>query len=282
MKQAWLLLALGACSAAKPAQPVDAVLQRDDHAARTSYSLERPAEAATSFRAELARARMRDDLPAIADSGYNLSVAELRAGDAPAALRDARALRAELERARYGDLPALDLVEATAAYRLGDSDHADRVAAGVQAGSDRDAAAQAVFLRGLIADERGDLQGLRQEAARLAQSGAPGDAAELAARVHLRAGDAAGARGLALQAVEQRRVAQDYRGLARALALAAEAAGREGNDGMAADLFLRAARSAAAQGDMRHARTWLAAARSLGQDAMLRAAIAQAEADISH
>ena len=106
---------------------------------------------------------MRDDLPAIADSGYNLTVAELRAGDAAAALRDARALRAELARAGYGDLPALDLVEATAAYRLGDSDQADQVAATVQACSDRDAAAQAVFLRGLIADERGDLQGLQQE-----------------------------------------------------------------------------------------------------------------------
>jgi hypothetical protein len=280
MKPGWLLLALAACSTAKPTPPVDAVLQREDHAARASYSLERPAEAAASFRAALARARMRDDLPAIADSGYNLTVAELRAGDAAAALRDARALRAELARAGYGDLPALDLVEATAAYRLGDSDQADQVAAAVQACSDRDAAAQAVFLRGLIADERGDLQGLQQESARLAHSGPPGDATELAARVHLRAGDATGARALALQAVDQRRMAQDYRGLARALALAAEAAGREGNDGMAADLFLRAGRSAGAQGDMRQARTWLAAARSLGQDAMLRAAIAQAEADI--
>ena len=56
MKPGWLLLALAACSTAKPTPPVDAVLQREDHAARASYSLERPAEAAASFRAALARA----------------------------------------------------------------------------------------------------------------------------------------------------------------------------------------------------------------------------------
>ena len=49
----------------------------------------------------------------------------------------------------------------------------------------------------------------------------------------------------------------DYRGMARALAVAGEAAGDAGDAKTASDLYLRAGRSAAAQGDVDLARKWL-------------------------
>ena len=63
---------------------------------------------------------------------------------------------------------------------------------------------------------------------------------------------------------ELRQATLDYRGLARALAIEATAAQRGGNEAAAADLFLRAGRSAAMQGDKNNARVWLSRAISLG------------------
>ena len=53
----------------------------------------------------------------------------------------------------------ITLVEATALYRTGASAEADAVAARVEGGGDSEASARATFLRGLIADERGNEQG---------------------------------------------------------------------------------------------------------------------------
>jgi hypothetical protein len=62
-----------------------------------------------------------------------------------------------------------------------------------------------------------------------------------------------------------RREALDYRGLGRALALEAEAAGREGDLAAAADLLRRAGRGAAARGETASAQRWLAQAQALAQ-----------------
>ncbi|HEY7576722.1 MAG TPA: hypothetical protein VH855_03925 [Acetobacteraceae bacterium] len=78
---------------------------------------------------------------------------------------------------------------------------------------------------------------------------------------------------LALQAADLRRNKLDYRGMARDLALAAQLtpSGPE-----AADLYLRAGRSAAAQGDTADARIWLGNARKLAVDIALRSDVEQA------
>jgi hypothetical protein len=60
-----------------------------------------------------------------------------------------------------------------------------------------------------------------------------------------------------------RQATLDYRGLARALAIEGVAVERGGDKIAAADLFLRAGRSAAAQGDKTSARVWLRRATSL-------------------
>jgi len=263
-----LLPLLVGCSGSAPdstALLADETLQRDTSAGRLAYELERDEEAVTQYRAALTRAQERDDLGAIGDTGYDLAVAELRANAPDRALADARATRAELERRGAEPFPALLLVEATALYRTGAVAEADRAAQPIQRAADADAAAKATFLRGLIADERGDEAGLSAAVDML--NGAKtqaleADFAELAARLALRRGDPALALEQAARAAELRQSTLDYRGLARVLALEGAAAARAGDES-AADLFLRAGRSAAAQGDKASARVWLRRARSL-------------------
>jgi hypothetical protein len=118
------------------------------------------------------------------------------------------------------------------------------------------------FLRGLIADEQGDRVVLQTAVISLSPTADPADAAELRARLDHNA-------ALALKAVDLRRTALGYRGMARALALAAQLTS---DPNTAADLYLRAGRSAAAQGDTTIARTWLAKVRDLARDPAVRAA----------
>lgn len=175
-----------------------------------------------------------------------------------------------------GPFPALLLAEATALYRTGELAEADREAQAVERSADRAAAARAAFLRGLIADRNGDENKLAAAAAVLATATNPSfeaDAAELAARLALRQGDALRARREAARARKLRQETLDYRGLARTLALEGRAAERSGDRLGAADLFLRAGRSAALQGDTTDGRAWLGRAvelapgRAAGRDA---------------
>jgi len=261
-----LVYGCGGTESASPAAPTDVTLQRNERAGRLAYDLEHVDEAVAQYRAALARAQERDDLKAIGDLGYNLSVAELRANMPERALTDARATIAELERRGSAPFPALLLAEATALYRTGALPEADAGAARVQGSADREAAARATFLRGLIADARGDEPSLSAAATGLKSASTPSleaDAAELAARLALRHSDLASARGEAARAAALRQDTLDYRGLARALAIEGEAAARAGNKEAAADLYLRAGRSAAAQGDKISARPWLQQASTL-------------------
>ena len=242
------------------------MLQRQTHAGQLAFELERNEEAAEQYRTALNRAQARDDPDAIGDTGYDLAVAELRANAAEKAMADARATRIELERRGSKPFPALLLAEATALYRTGAAAEADRAARRIQQSEDADAVARATFLRGLIADDRGDEAGLATTADALTATKTPpfeADSAELSARLALRRGDPARAREQAAHAAGLRQATLDYRGLARALAIEGVAVERAGDKIAAADLFLRAGRSAAAQGDKTSARDWLRRATSL-------------------
>ena len=258
-----LLLLVADCGGSAPdagAPPTDVMLRRQMHAGQLAFELERNEEAAAQYRTALNRAQARDDAVAIGDTGYNLAVAELRANAPDKALADARATRIELERRGAKPFPALLLAEATALYRTGAAAEADRAAQLIQRSEDADAVARATFLRGLIADDRGDEAALATAADALARAKTPpfeADSAELSARLALLRSDPSRARQQAARAAELRQITLDYRGLARALAIEGAAAERTGNKITAADLFLRAGRSAAAQGDKGSARAWL-------------------------
>ena len=267
-----LLTLLGACGSdeTQPAKPPeDQALARHEQAGKAAYNLDRPDEAVAQFEAALTQAQARDDLKAIADLSFSLAVAQLRANRPRDALTTTQQARAELVRRGSQPFPALLLAEATALYRLDERDQADATAAEVEGAGDVDAAAGASFLRGLIADEADDEPGLRAAAGRLSGVSEPlrvADRLELQARLGLRQGDFAAARAAAMQAASIRQEGLDYRGMARALAVAAQATERAGERELAADLYLRAGRSAAAQSDAGTARPWLERALSLTDD----------------
>jgi hypothetical protein len=267
-----LLILLGACGGDEtqpPKPPEDQSLVRHEQAGKIAYDLDRPDEAVAQFEAALVQAQARDDLKAIGDLSFNLAVAQLRANRPADALKTTQQARAELIRRGSQPFPALLLAEATALYRLDQRDRADSVASEVEAMGDFDAAAGASFLRGLIADEADDEPGLRAAADRLSGAGAPlrvADRMELVARLQLRQGAFPQAHTAAMEAAGIRQEGLDYRGMARALAVAAAAAVQAGERELAADLYLRAGRSAAAQSDAATARPWLERALGLTQD----------------
>jgi tetratricopeptide (TPR) repeat protein len=255
-----VLILLAGCSSAPKPTPDDPALSRLGHAGDIAFKQEQPDQAAEQYRAALVRARVRDDAAAIADAGFNLATAELRAGRARDALRTAQDLQAEL--ARRGIVDAdFDLISATALFRLGEFPAADRMASALTGDKDPARADAGWFLRGLVADASGNAPGLATAVAAMSPTANMADTAELRSRL-------SHDRTLALQAADLRRDQLDYRGMARALALAAQftPSGAE-----AADLYLRAARSAAGQGDAAQARIWLGQARDLAPDAALRA-----------
>lgn len=256
-----------------PTAPADAAMQRSSQAGNLAFAMHRPAEAAAQYREALSRAEAADDAQAIGDYGYDLAVAELAANAPKEALAAARKTRTELMRRGLAAFPALILVEATALYRLGHKEQADRLASVVEAGNDPSAAAGASFLRGLIADAAGNQAGLIAALARLqhpANDEQSADAFELAARRDLRDGDFATAAAEAARSADLRRNDLDYRGMARALAVQADAEAERGNASQAADLYIRAAQSAAAQGDSLAARPWLKRALALATTPALR------------
>jgi hypothetical protein len=264
---------LGACGGkTQPVVPEDAVLQQSAHAAGSALSLDRPTEAIAQYERALERARAHDDATAIGDYGYDLAVAQLAANQPKQALASIRTTRAELLRRGSASFPALDLAEAMAEYRLGEKEQSDQLAARAESGTDATAAARASFLRGLIADETGKAAELDAALARLAQPATDdekADAAELLARRELSQGEFAAATAQAEHAADLRRTVLDYRGIARALSVAAAAQARLGNSRAAAELYMRAGESAAAQGDAALARQWLRRTTELSRDPAL-------------
>ena len=270
------LLLVGACSSSSQKGALDDTIMRQDaDAADLALSLERPKEAIAQYKLALERARARDDAAAIGDYGYDMAVAQLAANDPKAALATVRMTRSELARRGVASFAALNLAEATVCYRLGDKAAADRLASEVEKDADPVAAFRASFLRGLIADEMDDEAGLDRAISYLAQAALPdqqADLAELTARRDVRQGTFAIAAEQAERAADLRREALDYRGMARALAVAANAEAQAGHTRLAADFYMRAGQSAAARGDVASARRWLERATSLGDDGTLHEA----------
>ena len=259
MRRVLIALLLAGCSTAPSGVPGDPTLSRLRHAGDIAFQLEQPDQAAEQYRAALVRARVRDDAAAIADAGFNLATAELQAGKPEDALRTAAELRTELARRGIADA-GFDLISATAQFRLGNLPEADRIAAGLTGDKDPALGNAAWFLIGLIADDRGDRPGLEKAVASMTAAADPADVAELRARL---SHDPV----LALHAADLRRDQLDYRGMARALALAAQLTP---SAPQAADLYLRAGQSASGQHDAAEARIWLGKARDLTHDPALR------------
>jgi hypothetical protein len=215
--------------------------------------------AVRQYKEALNRAYERDDAGAIADSAYNLALAQMRSGQSKAALATVREARAELDRRRATVPAELVLVQAAAAYRTGDLGGAQVAANEAIAGTagDADTLARAWFIRGLVAADRDDGAALAEAIANLStrnpslssKADLTGDLQELQGRAALLDNRPAAAFAMFEESAANRQQALDYRGMARALGLAGNAALRLNRPRDAADLFLRAGRSALLRGD---------------------------------
>jgi hypothetical protein len=259
-----LVLLLAACGGGAPADegpPPDRRLEQANQAGTRALAVNRTADAIKQYRAALAIAYERDDATAIGDVGYNLAVAQLRSGAPSEAARTVREIRSELERRRQLPPPELVLVQAAAAYRLGAAEEALAATGEVLARSPpSEIATRAQYIRGAVSADRGDAQGLAQALAAIPPSARPdqeSDRLELSGRAAMLSGSIDRAARDFEQAADQRRLALDYRGMARALSLAGDAVLRAGRTGDAAVLFLRAGRSALLQGDAATGKTLL-------------------------
>jgi tetratricopeptide (TPR) repeat protein len=251
-------LALAACGGGSPPDtgpPPDVRLDQANRAGTQALSMDLPSLAVREYKVALTRAYERDDAGAISDVAYNLALAQMKMGDAKAALATVREARAELDRRRAAVPAELILVQAAALYRSGDLGGALAATQEVldRPAKDPDTVPRAWFIRGLVAAGRGDAALLAQAIAALPpaskQADLEADRQELQGRAALLDNRPAEALALFEQSAANRQQALDYRGMARALALAGDAALRSNRAADAADLFLRAGRSSLLQGD---------------------------------
>ncbi len=246
-----------------PAPPEDTALAQAARSGRQSLAFGRPKQAVEQYRHAFTLALARNDAQAIGDCGYDLAVAELADGAAMPALQTSLRTRAALQARATPAFAELDLVQAAALHRLGRDGEADALAARAQStASDPATVARASYVRGLVADARGDQAGVAAALAGFGQPKQPSldwqaDHDELTARLDLLRGQYPQAADLAQRAAEIHRTQLDYHDMADNLALAAVALRGAGLPGQAADLYLQAGQSAAARGDLAAAKPWL-------------------------
>lgn len=275
LKLLGLALTLVACSGdapAPPSAPVDRDLVSAWRLARFAFERGQYDQAADLYERVLERAYARDDLRAIGDVGYELAVVDLRRGRPEDAAARARRTREELARRGARPFAELHLVEGIALYDAGDLDGAEAGADAALdlAGPDDPVLARALYLKGVIAADRGRPNELAHLLLALgnAQTGAlRADRLELEGRLDLLEDRPEAALPAFREGAALRRELEDYRGMARALAFAAEAAEESGRAAEAADLYFRAGRSAGIEGRTAAARLWLETAIGLAEEA---------------
>jgi tetratricopeptide (TPR) repeat protein len=249
--------------------PSDPDLVRQHRLARFAFENGQYGQAAALYEDALARAYARDDIQAIGTVGYELALTYLRMADAAKAAAFARGVEGEMRRRDAVPLVEIKLVQAVASYVGGDAEGAWQAAQDVVAargGDNAAAAARARYVIGSIAADRGDAETLTQVVSALGQPTSQAlraDHLELLGRLQFLQRRDNGALSAFRDAADLRRDLRDYPGMARALAFAGDTAERSGRHAEAADLYLRAGRSAQQEGWKTYARQWLEGASRL-------------------
>ena len=261
-----LLLIAGGCSSSRvmpKRSGVDENSERLNRSARIAFDNGQLEQSANLYRQALNRAYLRDDRKAVVDAQYNLAVCMLGLRSYDRALIWVQRAQNELQRGGQTVPTDIFLMEAVALFRTGNPDDAWRISDQILAASEKPPVTvegKTHFLRGLIADQRGDTNQLGREIDVLAASGDPGgraDRTELSGRLARSEGNWEAAIEAFDQTARLRREDHDYAEMAQALALAADACRQAGKPTKAAIRYLRAGRSAVQQGNHQDGKKWL-------------------------
>jgi tetratricopeptide (TPR) repeat protein len=271
-----LLITAGGCGSSRVVHKgsgVDENLARLNRSARIAFDNGQLEQAANQYRQALNRAYLRDDRKAVVDAQYNLAVCMLGLRSYDKALERVHQAQNELVRNEESVTADILLLKATILYRTGKLEDAWQITDQILLPPNQPAEAvesKTHFLRGLIADKRGDTNQLRKEINALnsfADSGLKADREELSGRLAMAENNWDAAIQAFDSTARQRREKLDYRKMVQALALAAEACDRAGKPSDASKRYFRAGRSAALQGNHQDAVQWLERAAQLAGQA---------------
>ncbi len=263
---ALIVMTVGGCSSSRrvpQSSNVDENSARLNRSARIAYDHGQLKQAANLYRQALNRAYLRDDRKAVVDAQYNLAVCLLGLRSYDEALVWVHRAQKELEHGQQSVTADILLLEAVILFRTGKPDKAWQITDQILSVPEKPpvtAEGKTHFLRGLIADQRGDSDQLGSEIDALAKYSDPGgraDHKELTGRLAMAAGNWEAAIEAFDQTVRLRREYHDYGEMAQALALAADACRQAGKPTGAATRYLRAGRSAVQQGNHQDAKKWL-------------------------
>jgi len=261
-----VIMTLSGCGSALPKQKgpaPDADLEKFNRAARLAFDKGRLQQAASFYSKALDRAYVRDDTAAILDAQYNLAICLMNLQSNAEALGVVQDAKSEMARAGGGRSLDLLLLEATILHRRGDLDEAWQITDQILSATTPASSvikSKTHFLRGLIAEERGDLDQLRAAIAALGQPEHPrlrADRQELLGHLAMVEENWDAAIEAFDTAAKLRREALDYREMVKVLALAGQASEKTGRLKEASIRYFRAGRSAVLQGLFDDARKWL-------------------------
>ena len=270
------ILVLGGCGSSVQVQKgpaFDEDLERFNRAAQQAFDSGRLQQAVSLYQKALDRAYIRDDFRAVLDAQYNMAICLINLQFYAKALEVIQ--QAKTETAMAGQRPAADflLLEATVVYLRGDLDAARKITDRILAATPQASAivqSKTYFLRGLIADKEGDIDKLREAIVSIGQPDLPqlrADRYELSGYMAMAEQNWDEALNAFEAATELRRATLDYRGMAKALALAGKAGEKAGHANEAAVCYLKAGRSAALQGQIDDALSWLKQAEQIADNA---------------
>ena len=270
------VLTISGCGSSAQRQegpPADADLARFNGAARQAFDAGLLRQAEKFYRMALDQAYLRDDTGAILDARYNLAVCLMNLQSYEEALAVVQYGYAEMRLAGRGRSVDYLLLEATILHRRGVLDDARQITDQILSASIPESAVihrQTHFLRGLIAAEQDDLDGLRAAIIALGQPEElqlRADRQELLGRLAMAEQNWDAAGSAFDSAADLRREALDYREMVRALAWGGKANEKAEHHREAGIRYLRAGRSAFLQNQFDDARKWLNQAAQLAETA---------------
>ena len=263
---AFLILTINGCGSKHnktAVAPENEVLQSLNHLARSTFGKGQYKQAVLIYQRVLDMAYVRNDLPVILDTRYNLAICLMELERYPEAINLVTQIHEDLLIRDKKTPPDVLLLEATIFYRNDQVDDSWGITGNIlsiNASLSPLIRAKTYYLRGVISSGKNDIAGIRQSIANYGQPGLVMDVAdktELEGRLAMAENNWNKASIDFDKVTDLRRQNYDYRRMANSLALSAAACEKAGRTEAAAVKYLQAGRSAALKGSKPKSQKWL-------------------------